>query len=105
MRLIEATPAPCISCGRGNGNSDDRPRFADLERDVNWNEPVILCEDCVMKLGGLMGMLGEDARKDLLREVRKAQTELHDLRAEVDTMKRRAKRLGIEFTPPKKKVA
>jgi hypothetical protein len=103
MRLIEATPAPCINCGRGNGDSNDgdRPRFVDLERDVNWNEPVIFCEDCIMKLGGLIGMLGEDTRKELLREVRKAHQELHDVQAEMDKMRRRAARLGVEFTGKK----
>jgi hypothetical protein len=99
MRMLEVTPAPCIHCGKGNtpNNQGDLPRFVDLERDVNWDEPVIVCEDCVMKLGGMMGMLSEETRKDFLREVKAAQKELHELQAQMDKMKRRAKRLGIEF--------
>lgn len=99
MRLIEVTPAPCLNCGRGNGDSNagDKPRFLDVERDVSWNEPVIFCEDCVMKMGGMMDMLGPDAKKDMQREVRNAQKEVHAIRAEIDQMKARAKGLGIEF--------
>jgi hypothetical protein len=100
MRLLEVTPAPCIHCGKGNtpNTQGDLPRFVDLERDVNWDEPVIICEDCVMHIGGLMGMLSEETRKDLLREVRTAQSELHDIQAKMDQMRHRAKRLGVEFT-------
>lgn len=99
MHLIEISPAPCIHCGSGNTqNEDKKKRFIDLERDVNWNEPVILCEDCCMKIGGMVGMLSEELRKDLEEKVRLAQRESHELQAQIDTMNRRARKLGIEFT-------
>ena len=99
MRLLETTPAPCIHCGKGNvpDNNGDLPRFVDLERDVNWDEPVIVCEDCIMHMGGMVGMLSEETRKDLLRAVRNAEKELHDVQAKMDQMKIRAKRLGVEY--------
>lgn len=101
MNLLEVTPAPCLSCGRGNTpDSDGAPvRFVDLERDVNWNDPAILCEECVMKLGGMVGMLSMDVRSEFQTKLRAKNEEIHELKAEMDAMKRRAKKLGIEFVP------
>lgn len=101
MHLIETTPAPCTVCGRGNtpDSSGDRPRFIDLERDVNWNDPVIICEDCVAKMGGMVGMMSKDTMSEFKLAIREREHALHDLQAEMDMMKRRAKKLGIEFTP------
>jgi hypothetical protein len=99
MHLIEVTHYPCVLCGRGNtpDPSGDRPRFVDLERDVNWNDPVILCEDCVSQIGALVGLAGKETVQEMEAEIAAKDQEIHDLNAEIDTMKRRAKRMGVEF--------
>jgi hypothetical protein len=98
MHLIEVTPAPCLNCGRGNVTDDRDPvRFVDLERDINWNDPAILCEDCIAKMGGMVGMLSLDERAGLRQEIRTLQTEIHDLKAKNDSMERRARRIGMQF--------
>jgi predicted RNase H-like nuclease (RuvC/YqgF family) len=61
-----------------------------LERDVNWNDPVILCEECAVKVGSLIGMLTPDDKKDMDRTVEKLKKEIHKLKAEMDAVKRRA---------------
>jgi hypothetical protein len=100
MHLIEVTHFPCVLCGRGNtpDPSGDRPRFVDLERDVNWNDPVILCEDCVSQIGALVGLAGKETVLEIEAEVEQKDKEIHELKAEVEAMKRRARKLGVEFT-------
>lgn len=100
MRILESAPAPCLVCGRGNAQgsfSEDRPRFLDLERDVNWNDPAILCEDCCMQIGGMIGMLSGEERNALRLEKQNVEAHLHEVQSQADAMKRRAKKLGIEF--------
>ena len=101
MHLVEITPAPCNVCGKGNTADarGDKPRFIDFERDINWNDPLIMCEDCVARAGGMVGMLSADTMKDLRLEIQNKDKELHELRAEMDARTRRAKKLGIEFVP------
>ena len=97
MHTIEVTHFPCLVCGRGNTpNGDDgtRPTFVDLERDVNWNDPAILCEDCAIKVGSIVGLLGPDERDELNRTIRKRDKEIHRLNAELDSMRRRNTRLS-----------
>lgn len=104
MRILEVTPAPCLICGAGNtpGKDGVRRRFVDLERDVNWNDPAILCEDCLANAAGLVGMLSKDTLAEMKRQLREKDKELHDAKVLVDQMKRRAKRLGVEFAKPEK---
>lgn len=99
MHLIEIAPAPCNVCGRGNtpDANGDAPKFIDFERDINWNDPLIMCEDCIAKAGGMVGMASEQTLTDLRRELRKKDKELHDVQAEMDSRTRRAKRLGMSF--------
>lgn len=99
MKLVEIAPGPCTNCGQGNGvdRNGDRLRFVDLQRDINWNDPVVICEECAMKIGGLIGMLSQDTLKDLNRMVAKAEQEIHDTNAAMDEMRARAKKLGISF--------
>lgn len=106
MRLIEVTPAPCAICGAGNvpRNDGSARQFVDCERDVNWNDPLILCDDCTMRIGGLIGMLSPETLNTLRGELRDKDQELHTIRQQMDTMKRRAKKIGIEFTPKKEKA-
>jgi hypothetical protein len=89
MHLMEITPAPCTVCGRGNTpNPDGAPNvFVDLERDVNWNDPVILCEDCATKVGSIVGMLTTTDKQDMDRLVAKKEQEIHDLEAENETLR------------------
>jgi hypothetical protein len=100
MHLLEVTHYPCVLCGRGNAPdpSGDTPRFVDLERDVNWNDPVIICEDCVSQIGALVGLASRETLQELEADVQARDHTIHELRAEIDGIKRRAKRLGIAFT-------
>ena len=102
MRILEVTPAPCLICGAGNtpDSHGDRRRFVDLERDVNWNDPAILCEDCLANAAGLIGMLSRDTLREMKVQLREKDKELHDAKVEMNQMQRRAKRLGVEFTKP-----
>jgi hypothetical protein len=101
MHLIEVTPAPCSHCGRGNTQSmsslEEPLRFVDLERDINWNDPLILCEDCIAKVAGMVGMASKDSLRELQREITRVNKELHDTKAEKENMERRAHRLGMTF--------
>jgi len=104
VRILEVTPAPCLICGAGNtpDSHGDRRRFVDLERDVNWNDPAILCEDCLANAAGLVGMLSKDTLREMKVQLREKDKELHDAKVKMDQMQRRAKRLGVEFTKPEK---
>lgn len=106
MHLIETTPAPCNVCGRGNtpDANGERPQFVDFERDINWNDPLIICEDCVAKAGGLVGMASKEMLETAKQEVREKDKELHAAQAKMDQMERTARRIGVEFAG-KKKVA
>lgn len=99
MRILEVTPSPCLLCGTGNvPRSDKAPRrFLDLERDTHWDDPAVLCEDCVLRAGAMLGMLSIDALKNHKRDLKKKEQEIHDLNAEIDSMKRRARKAGMEF--------
>lgn len=106
MRIVQAPDAPCTYCGQGNTPTNDGSarRFLDLERDVNWNDPLIFCEDCALTIGGMMGLLSPDTFDKLRAEVRVAQRETHQVKTELDGLKRRATRLGIELRPLAKKT-
>jgi hypothetical protein len=89
MHLIEVTPSPCTICGRGNTpNSDGTPNvFVDLERDVNWNDPVILCEDCAIKVGSIVGMLTTTDKQDMDRVVAARDKTIHELEADNEQLR------------------
>lgn len=98
MHLLEITPSPCNVCGRGNVQDQRDPvRFVDFERDINWNDPLIICEDCIAKAGGLVGMLTADAVLEADQKVKRKDEEIHELKAEIDNMRRKATRLGMTF--------
>jgi hypothetical protein len=101
MHLIEVTPGPCLVCGQGNTPTPhgDRRQFVDLEVDTHWDDPAIICEDCGLKIGGMLGMLSPEVRHQLMLQVKEAEQATHDSKAETDAMLRRARRLGIEFVP------
>jgi len=100
MHLIEVTPAPCLICGAGNtpDRQGSNREFIDLERDTNWNDPAIICEDCALNIGGLVGMISPDEIRRLKRELQEIKRQVHVKQANLDEVKRRARRLGIEFT-------
>jgi hypothetical protein len=99
VHLIEVTPVPCLICGRGNAENrhGERPRFIDLERDVSWDDPAIICEDCAISIGGMIGMHSIDSIKDMRREVKTLRRQMHTQAAQMDSMRRRAKKIGFEF--------
>ena len=99
MHLLEVTPVPCLVCGRGNAENrhGERPRFIDLERDVSWDDPAIICEDCAISIGGMIGMHSIDSIKDMEREVKLLRRRVHEIRAQMDKMRRRARKIGFEF--------
>lgn len=100
MHLIETTPCPCCVCGRGNAEDGhgERPRFVDFERDINWNDPLIMCEDCISRAGGMVGMASKDMLATVKRELVDKDKELHNAQVAMETMQRRARKLGVEFT-------
>lgn len=102
MHKIEVTPAPCTHCGMGNtaDSNGDRRTFVDFERDVNWNDPLILCEDCLAQAGGLIGFASKDTMVDLNHRLRDKEREIHDLKVQIDKMTQRARRVGVEFVEP-----
>ena len=101
MHLIEITPQPCMICGTGNtpGPDGTNRQFIDLERDTFWDDPAIICEDCGLKIGGLLGLPNPEILHAAKQKVRDRDRQIHDLQVEIDAMKRRATRLGIQFLP------
>jgi hypothetical protein len=99
MHLIEVTPQPCMICGTGNTPTNDgsRRQFIDLERDTFWDDPAIICEDCALRIAGLVGAPSPEEIQQAKAEVRRLKTSLHEARTELDANKRRAKKLGIQF--------
>jgi len=99
MRLIEITPQPCMICGTGNvPTSDGTPRvFIDLERDTFWDDPAILCEECALKISGLVGAPSAEEINAHKKQVRELKAENHELKTQLDRTKVRARRLGIQL--------
>ena len=90
MHLISVAPFPCTVCGSGNVPRNDGGEnvFVDLERDVNWNEPVILCEDCAIKVGSIVGMLTTTDKKDLDKTIAARDKTIHELQSEIDGLRK-----------------
>jgi len=99
MHLIETTPMPCMICGQGNTPTNDGSsrRFVDLERDTFWDDPAILCEDCGLRIAGLLGTPSPEELSAVKREVRELKKDNHSLRTQIDRTKVRARTLGISF--------
>lgn len=107
MHLIEVTPQPCMICGTGNvPTNDGSPRqFIDLERDTFWDDPAIICEDCALRIAGLVGAPSAEELNGKNKEIRELKAENHDLRAQIDRTKVRARKLGIQFVEDEAEVA
>jgi hypothetical protein len=99
MHLIEVTPMPCMICGTGNvpGPNGERRQFIDLERDTFWDDQAIICEDCGLKIAGLLGTPSPEELSSAKLKLREADETIHALRVEMDSMKRRATKLGIRI--------
>ena len=99
MHLIEITPMPCMVCGKGNTPTQDGSpnQFVDLERDTFWDDPAVLCEDCCLRIAGLMGAPSGEELAGYRAEIRSLKADNHQLHTELDATKRRARKLGIEF--------
>jgi hypothetical protein len=94
-------------CGTGNTPTQDgSPRqFIDLERDTFWDDPAVLCEDCSLKIAGLIGAPSGEEIQTYRSEIRTLKAENHSLRTEIDKNKVRARKLGIEFIDDEEEVA
>jgi hypothetical protein len=99
MHLIEITPMPCMVCGAGNTPTNDgsKRQFIDLERDTFWDDPAVLCEDCAMRIAGLIGAPSGEEINGYRTTIRELREQLHSAKTEIDATKRRARKLGIEF--------
>lgn len=99
MHLVEIAAMPCMICGQGNTPTNDGSprRFIDLERDTFWDDPAILCEDCGLRIAGLLGTPSPEELQGAQREVRALRDANHELRTQLDRTKVRARRLGIQL--------
>lgn len=90
MHLTSIATSPCNLCGKGNTPRNDGQEnvFVDLERDINWNDPLILCEDCATKVGAIVGMLGPDEKSAFEQQLIDKDRELHELQSEIDGIRR-----------------
>jgi len=86
-------------CGKGNTpSSDGSPNtFIDLERDTFWDDPAIICEDCGLRIAGLLGAPSAEEIGIYKRQIKELKTSNHELRTQIDKTKVRARRLGITF--------
>lgn len=94
MQLVERMihdPMRCLGCGKGNtpDNNGEIGPYVDLEQEVGWMDHAYLCIDCASTAGALAGMISEDESKDLRRQIRQKSRDLHDLRTQLDEVKRR----------------
>ena len=86
-------PPKCLVCSRGN-TPDDPDRMEDfwvldLERDVNWGDPVYMCKYCCQKIGAEAGMVDAEAIDELRSIIKDKNRELHNIQAENDAAQRR----------------
>lgn len=86
-------PPNCLTCGRGN--SPDEPDtmdefwVLDLERDVNWGDPVYICKYCCHQIAEFCGFVDLtllDEQKEIVAQHLRT---IHDLEAERDSLRRR----------------
>lgn len=95
MRLVERMtqhPPLCLHCGGGNTADDvgHVPRAIDLEREVNWGDSTYLCENCGALIAGLLEYISPAEAQDLRTAIAARDTEVHNLRAELQAQKRRS---------------
>jgi hypothetical protein len=107
MKLVEKMtmqPFTCLYCGKGNIPNNDRTigPFVDLERDVNFNETVYVCEKCALRVGSCVGMITADEQRELNDQIKKLEKELHNTEAKLDKRTRQRdlarKRLSVVGT-------
>lgn len=81
-RMTEA-PCACLVCGRGNvpDETGQIGPFLDLEREVNWDDSIYLCQYCGTAIGALFGMQTQDDVLGFKQEIRRLKRELHEEKA------------------------
>lgn len=95
MQLVEKMtmqPHTCLYCGRGNSTTNTKGEngpYVDLQRDVNFNETVYICETCALEVGSLVGMITADDRRELIRKLKGLSKKCHNLEADLEKMTRR----------------
>ena len=86
-------PPNCLSCGRGNTpdapDSMDDFWVLDLERDVNWGDPVYICKYCCKLIAEEAGHVDLEALDEQKAIVKQHLRTIHDLEAERDSLRRR----------------
>lgn len=92
---MELTPHVCLYCGKGHtiedGETQDSTVYLDLERDVNWGDSVYFCMKCVAQIAATCGYVTEGQLQEIKDQVKERDKEIHALKAEVDSTKRRLK--------------
>jgi hypothetical protein len=96
MLLVERmlmAPCTCFHCGAGHvaDESGEVGPFLDLQRDINWGDNAYLCQRCCDEIAALWGYIAEDQKVQMERAIANKDSDIHDLRAEVDSLKRRMK--------------
>ena len=95
MFLVETmTQAPnsCMVCGRGNVPDRETGQlgpFLALGIDYNWGDSGYLCEDCAGKAAILFGWISPDTKMEMLRQIKRLETQIHNLEGEIDLRRRR----------------
>ena len=95
MFLVETmtmAPNSCMVCGRGNTPDRETGQtgpFLNLGIDYNWGDSGYLCEDCVGRAAVHFDWISPDTKKDLERQIKKLENQVHDLEGEMDMRRRR----------------
>lgn len=95
MQLVEKmtmAPNTCLVCGRGNSTKNSKGEngpYVDLQRDVNWNETVYICETCALEVGNCVGMITADEQRELNERIALLKRKLHSVLAKLDKTERK----------------
>lgn len=95
IQLVERMtlpPATCMKCGCGNvpdGDSGEIGPFLDLGLEYNWGDSGYLCMKCVGLMAVTTGWISPDTEKQLKREIKNLQKQLHDKDAEIEVRAQR----------------
>lgn len=86
-------PPNCLICLRGNtpDEPDEMKDFwvLDVERDVNWGDPVYICKYCCEKIAETCGHVPLDVVEEKDAIIEQQREKIHDVEAERDSIRRR----------------
>lgn len=97
MHLVQRmtmAPARCMICGMGNvpdGDTKIIGPFIDLGLDYNWGDSGYLCMKDAGKIAALAEWVTPDEMKDVVRQLKAKETEIHELKAKYDILLRKAR--------------